>query len=67
MTLKQSNPYLSRLNAAQQRAALRVSVESSSAVEGIRAPFTQGKGLDTPASKSELIAQWKQRTAATRR
>ncbi|HQY07255.1 MAG TPA: hypothetical protein PK797_00970 [Burkholderiaceae bacterium] len=67
MAIKQSNPYLSHLSAAQQRAALRVSVESSSAVEGIRAPFASGKEQNVPATKAELIALWRQRTAATRR
>lgn len=67
MAIKQSNPYLSHLSAAQQRAALRVSVESSSAVEGIRAPFAPGKEQNVPATKAELIALWRQRTAATRR
>lgn len=51
MAIKQSNPYLSHLSAAQQRAALRVSVESSSAVEGIRAPFAPGKEQNVPATR----------------
>ena len=67
MAIKQSNPYLSHLSAAQQRAALRVSVESSSAVEGIRAPFASGKEQNVPATKAELIALWRQRAPATRR
>jgi hypothetical protein len=40
MTLKQSNPNLRA--AAARKAALRVSAQTSSAVEGIRAPFAKG-------------------------
>lgn len=64
MTLKESNPHLRNLSAAQQRAALRVSVESSSAVEGIRAPFTGNQLEQAPTSKVEFKAYWRQRAAA---
>ncbi|MBK7616797.1 MAG: hypothetical protein IPJ08_20985 [Burkholderiales bacterium] len=67
MSLKQSNPYLRRLGAKGQRAALRVSVESSSAVEGIRAPFADGASANAPTTKAELIAQWRRRLASTAR
>jgi hypothetical protein len=43
MTLKQSNPYLK--SAAVRKAALRVSAQTSIAVEGIRVPFAKGKRL----------------------
>jgi hypothetical protein len=65
MTLKQSNPHL-RL-AAARKAALRVSAQSSSAVEGIRAPFAKGAGTNAPASTEAFIAQWMRRASATAR
>lgn len=46
-TLLQQNPYLR--DPAKRRAALRVSAASSSAVEGIRKPFADGKSLTEPA------------------
>ncbi len=67
MTLKESNPYLRKWSDAQRRAALRVSAETSSAVEGIRAPFTSGEPAKAPASKKDFIAYWQQRSAATGR
>jgi len=54
MKLKQSNPYLK--SAADRTATLRISAETSSAVEGIRAPFAQGRGMKSPASKKAFIA-----------
>jgi hypothetical protein len=63
MTLKQSNPHLR--SAVAHKAALRVSAQSSSAVEGIRAPFAKGAGAVTPASTEAFIAHWRQRAAAT--
>jgi hypothetical protein len=47
MKLKQSNPYLK--SAADWTATLRISAETSSAVEGIRAPFAKGRGTKAPA------------------
>lgn len=68
MTLKDSNPYLRRLTVAQRRAALRVSVETSSAVEGIRAPFASGLvGDRSPSNKADFIAYWRQRAAESSR
>ena len=67
MSLKDSNPYLRKLTPVQRRKAVLVSVESSSAVEGIRAPFTSGKLLERPATKAEFIAFWRQRASATAR
>ena len=65
MTLKQSNPHLN--SAAARKAALRVSAQTSSAVEGIRAPFAKGKDAAVPASTEAFIAHWKWRVAATAR
>lgn len=65
MTLKQSNPHLK--SAAARRAALRISARTSSAVEGIRAPFATGKRDAEPASTAAFIAHWKRRVAATAR
>ena len=63
MKLKQSNPYLK--SAADRKATLRISAETSSAVEGIRAPFAKGRGTKTPTSKKAFIAQWKRRVASS--
>jgi hypothetical protein len=65
MTLKQSNPHLKL--AAARKAALRVSAQTSSAVEGIRAPFSKGKSATTPTSTAAFIAYWKRRAGATAR
>jgi len=65
MTLKQSNPHLK--SAVARKAALRISAQSSSAVEGIRTPFAKGKRTDAPASTDDFIAYWKRRVAATAR
>ena len=65
MTLKQSNPHLK--SAAARAAALRVSAQTSSAVEGIRAPFAKGAEVASPASTEAFIAHWKQRVAANAR
>ncbi len=65
MTLKQSNRHLR--SAAARKAALRMSARTSSAVEGIRAPFAKGKRRDSPASTKTFIAHWKRRAAATAR
>jgi hypothetical protein len=63
MKLKQSNSYLK--SAADRKATLRISAETSSAVEGIRAPFAKGRGTKTPASKTAFIAHWKRRVASS--
>jgi hypothetical protein len=63
MKLKQSNPYLK--SAADRKATLRISAETSSAVEGIRAPFAKGRGTKAPASKKAFIAHWKRRVASS--
>jgi hypothetical protein len=65
MKLRESNPYLK--SAADRKAALRISAQSSSAVEGIRAPFAKGKRAKAPASKKAFIAHWKRRVASSDR
>jgi hypothetical protein len=65
MKLKQSNPYLK--SAADRKAALRVSAQTSSAVEGIRAPFAKGNRTKAPASTKAFIANWKRRVASSAR
>ena len=67
MTLRQSTPHLRQKSAAARRAALRVSAQTSSAVEGIRAPFTQARRADEPASAEAFIAHWKRRAASSAR
>ena len=67
MTLKESNPYLRSRTEASRQAALRISAKTSSAVEGIRAPFSEGSVAKAPASRESFIAYWRQRTAATAR
>ena len=59
MTLKQSNPHLK--SAAACKAALRVSAQTSSAVEGIRAPFAKGQSAEPPATVETFVAYWKRR------
>ncbi len=63
MTLRQSNPHLQL--AATRKAALRVSAQTSSAVEGIRAPFCKSAGA--PTSTAAFIAYWKRRVGASAR
>ncbi len=56
MKLKQSNPHLKKKSAAARNSALRVSAETSSAVEGIRAPFAKGKEQSEPKTTAAFIA-----------
>jgi len=65
MSLKQSNHYLK--SASARRAALRVTAKTSSAVEGIHAPFAKDKSADLPADAEAFTAYWKRRVAATAR
>jgi len=65
MTLKQSNPHLK--SAAARKAALRVSAQTSSAVEGIRAPFGKAAKTRSPACTEAFIEHWKRRVAASGR
>ncbi|MBA3505030.1 MAG: hypothetical protein H0T80_04525 [Betaproteobacteria bacterium] len=63
MTLKQSNPHLK--STAARKAALRVSAQTSSAVEGIRAPFSKDKSAAKPTNTAAFIAYWKSRADGT--
>lgn len=65
MTLKKSNPHLKVASA--RKVALRVSAKSSSAVEGIHAPFADGKRVIEPKSTKSLVTYWKRRVAAKAR
>jgi hypothetical protein len=65
MTLKQSNPHLK--SAAARKAALRISAQTSSSVEGIRAPFAKGASAAAPSNTEAFIAHWKRRVVATAR
>jgi hypothetical protein len=65
MTLSRSNPHLR--SSASRKAALRVSAQTSSAVEGIRAPFAKAKGVKPPKDVKAFIAYWKRRAAASGR
>jgi hypothetical protein len=67
MTLKESNPYLRSRTEATRKAALRISAKTSSAVEGIRAPFADGAMAKAPATKESFTAYWQQRAALTAR
>ncbi len=62
--LVDTNPYLKPGPARE--AGLRRSAQTSSAVEGIRAPFSK-KNYFLPANTAEFIAYWKRRVAATKR
>jgi hypothetical protein len=65
MTLSRSNPHLR--SSANRRAALRRSAQTSSAVEGIHAPFAKAKGVKPPKDVKAFIAYWKRRAAESRR
>ena len=65
MTLKKTNAYLK--SAAARKVALRISAQTSSAVEGIRAPFAKGRNAELPTSTESFIAYWKRRVASSAR
>lgn len=67
MTLKESNPYLRGSTEVKRKAALRISAKTSSAVEGIRAPFAEGPTIKAPATQESFTAYWQQRAALTAR
>ncbi len=67
MTLKESNPYLRNRTAAKRKAALRISAETSSAVEGIRAPFAPSAKATGPATHESFTTYWQKRSALTAR
>jgi hypothetical protein len=53
MKLNQSNPFLK--SAADRKGVLHISAQSSAAVEGIRAPFTEGKGRQGPPARRHSL------------
>jgi hypothetical protein len=65
MTLRESNPHLKQ--PAARKAALRRSAQTSSAVEGIHAPFAKGRNVERPATVQAFIAYWKRRVAVNAR
>ena len=67
MTLKESNPYLRRRTEATRKAALRISAKTSSAVEGIRAPFAESNPVRAPTTQEIFTAYWQKRAASSAR
>ncbi|MBK6648427.1 MAG: hypothetical protein IPG42_01150 [Betaproteobacteria bacterium] len=67
MTLKESNPYLRSRTVAARKAALRISAKTSSAVEGIRAPFATDSNTKAPTTRERFTAYWQQRAASSAR
>ena len=63
--LKDANPYLR--SATARKDGLRMSARTSSAVEGIRAPFDADKAAHLPASREAFTDYWRRRAAATAR
>lgn len=59
-TLMQSNPYLQSAKAREK--ALYISVKTSSAIEGIRAPFSKARWAKRPKTMDALIAYWKRQS-----
>jgi hypothetical protein len=58
--LLQTNPYPRSAKAREK--ALYVSVKTSSAIEGIRAPFAGNKPLRRHQDEKAFIAYWKRRS-----
>lgn len=58
--LMQANPYLQSAEARERD--LYVSVKTSSALEGIRAPFAKARWAKRPKTMDALIAYWKRRS-----
>ena len=67
MTLKESNPYLRSRTVAARKVALRISAKTSSAVEGIRAPFAATATAKAPTTQKSFTAYWQQRAASSAR
>jgi hypothetical protein len=65
MKLNKSNRFMKSPSARE--AGLLVSAKTSSAVEGIHAPFAKGKLSAQPTSTKAFIARWKRRGAANAR
>src|SRR6266404_637181 len=59
MKLKESNPYLK--SATDLKAALRISVQTSSAIEGIHAPFAASTRTNAPTNTKADTAHRKRR------
>lgn len=62
MSLKKSNVYLK--SAVARREGLLVSARTSSAVEGIRAPFVKTVKMAAPTTTKAFIAHWQRRVGA---
>jgi hypothetical protein len=58
--LLQTNPYLRSAKAREK--ALYVSVKTSSAIEGIRAPFAGNNPLRQHTDEKAFIAYWQRRS-----
>jgi hypothetical protein len=67
MILSESNPYLRNWPEAKLKAALLISAKTSSAIDGIRAPFAEDRLAEAPASWEDFTAYWKQRAALSAR
>lgn len=67
MTLRESNPYLRNWAEATRKAALLISARTSSAVEGIRAPFAEDRLAEAPASWEDFTAYWQRRAPLSAR
>ncbi len=67
MTLKESNQYLRSGTEASRKAALRISAKTSSAVEGIRAPFAEDRLAEAPVNWEDFTVYWQQRVALSTR
>ena len=65
MKLSKSNRYLS--TSENPRDALWISAKTSSAIEGIRRPFAEGRNAAIPASVQAFIAFWKKKASASGR
>jgi hypothetical protein len=65
MKLPKSNPYLR--SATQAKSGLWISAKTSSAVEGIRRPFIDGKNALRPPTAQALIDYWKKRSSKSGR
>ena len=65
MKLSRSNRYLKA--SENPRDALWISAKTSSAIEGIRHPYADGKQADRPATVKAFIEYWKKKAAASGR
>jgi hypothetical protein len=65
MNLLESNPHLR--SPSKRKKLLHQFAKQSSAIEGIRHPFAEGKRTYWPETMDELVNYWKQRVAASAR